>query len=382
MKSNFRDLDRVVVDQINPEKLVPGGTDTCIHDLFKYADANSLALVGITDRSDLELGRWIKVGFASKNVDFLPVARFDRNRSSGFRIPHSFRLAMGLARYSTKLPRVAVQAHRIEIGAILKVLRKSPIIQFIHNDSRGLTGENSDSLWRWLSPLYRKLEDIVFKSASNVVLFNKTDSDRIRQRVENLSVVETWFDPEVFHLGRQPWVNGSTIEVCWIGRFEAQKDPLLAIDTAAALSRIYPEFRLTMVGTGSLKQDIVRAAEDHGISHQLRLTGALARHEVAEVMGSSTVMLLTSHYEGSPRVVAEAAATGLPIVATDEADTDRVLKAGVNGERIVGRSVSELARAIVAAAPCLPKNCAEAVRHREAPRAIKNLLERSRAVSS
>jgi glycosyltransferase involved in cell wall biosynthesis len=381
MISSSTELERVVVDQINPEKLVPGGTDTCIHDLFKYAAANSLALVGITDNPEMRLGNWVKIQFASNEVDFLPVARFDRNRNSGFRIPHSFRLALGLARYSSKIPRVAVQAHRIEIGAVLKVLGKSPMIQFIHNDSRGLTGENSDSLWKWLSPLYRKLEDVVFKGASNVVLFNKTDSDRIRRRVENLSVVETWFDPEVFKLGREPW-DGGAIEVCWIGRFEAQKDPILAVDTVAALSLLYPKFRLTMVGTGSLEQDIVQAAENHGISNQLRLTGALSRHEVAEVMRSSTVMLLTSHYEGSPRVVAEAAATGLPIVATEEADTDRVLDTGVNGERVVGRSASELAAAIVAAASYLPNNCADAVRHREAPRAIQKLLERSRAVRS
>lgn len=369
-------LSRVIVDQIDPSNLVPGGTDTCIHDLFKYSDAETLALAGVTNNPALPLGRWVEIEFASKKILFLPLARLDRERKTGLRIPHSAQLALGLLRFRSRIPGVAVQAHRIETGAVLKTFFKNPLIQFIHNDSMGLTGSNSDSLWKRLPYLYRLMESLVFKYAKHVVLFNQTDSARIANRVKNLTVAQTWFDPEVFKPVQRRWVPGQTIEICWIGRFEAQKDPLLAMAVAADLDEIYPNFRLTVVGTGTLKSRMEAAARESGILDKIRFTGPLTREQVASLMGESTVMLLTSHYEGSPRVVAEAAATGLPIVATAEADTDGVLN-GRNGQRVHGRRARDLASWVVNASGCDASSCIAAVSHRGAPNAVSELVEKS-----
>lgn len=369
-------VERIIVDQIDPQNMVPGGTDTCIHDLFKYSNQGTLALAGVTKDPTLQLGRWIEIEFASKTIPFLPLARLNRERKRGIRIPHSIQLAFGLFRYRKRIPEVIAQAHRIEIGAVFGSIVKRPLIQFIHNDSMGLTGPNSDSLWRKLPRLYRAMENVVFRSAKHVVLFNRTDSARIEGRVKNLTVAQTWFDPDLFTLVGRQWRNGQTIEVCWIGRFEAQKDPLLAVAALAELNAIYPNFRLTMVGAGTLQKRIETAAHDQGIHQKIKFTGALSRQQVASLMGDSTVMLLTSHYEGSPRVVVEAAATGLPIVATEEADTDRVLD-GSNGQRITGRKPSDLALAIVHAAGCKGAECAAAVSHRGAHRAVATLLKTS-----
>lgn len=369
-------LNRVIVDQIDPMNLVPGGTDTCIHDLIKYSEAGTLALAGVTKDPTLALGRWVDVEFASKTISFLPLARLDRDRKTGLRVPHSAQLALGLLRFRRMIPEVAMQAHRIETGAVLRILFNNPLIQFIHNDSMGLTGSNSDSLWKRLPQLYRLMENLVFKTAKHVVLFNQTDSVRIASRVKNLTVAQTWFDPEVFQPVQRRRAPGQTIEVCWIGRFEAQKDPLLAVAVAADLHTIYPDFRLTMVGTGTLKSRMEAAARESGISDKIRFTGPLTRRQVASLMGESTVMLLTSHYEGSPRVVAEAAATGLPIVATEEADTDRVLN-GQNGQRVSGRRSRDLASSVLKATDCDASSCIAAVSHRGAPNAVSALIQKS-----
>lgn len=373
-------VERVIVDQIDPINLIPGGTDTCIHDLIKYSEPGKLALAGVTEGYAVPLGRWTEIEFASKKVAFLPLARLSRERKAGLRVPHSVKLALGLIRFHRMMPMSPLQAHRIETGAVLRLLFKNPVIQYIHNDSVGLTGPNSDSLWRKLPVLYRLLERLVFSSAKHVVLFNRTDSARIAKRVKKLTVAETWFDPEVFIPTTRSGLSHQSMEVCWIGRFEAQKDPLLAIAVAAELNTIYPAFRLTMVGTGTLRSRIEAAAIDCGISNKVRFTGPLSRKQVAELMGNSTVMLLTSHYEGSPRVVAEAAATGLPIVATEESDTDKVLY-GPNGQSVAGRQPRDLALSLVKAMDCEASDCIAAVSHRSAPRAVSDLLDKSAGVA-
>jgi glycosyltransferase involved in cell wall biosynthesis len=368
-------ISRIIVEHLDPEHLVPGGIDTCVHDVVKYA-RETVAIVGITTNPDLALGEWTILQFAGRTVPFLPVARFDRSRKSGplRLIPHSLLQAAGTLRYRAKLPDTLWQAHRIETGFLLSLLRRQGrLVQFVHNDSTGLVGPNSDSSWKGLVTFYRLLERRVMKRASGVVVFNATDAPRMKRLRTDVTVAQTWYDPETF-VGRRSIPAGS-FEACWIGRFEAQKDPLLAISTVGALSKEQPDARITFVGTGSLEQSMRARAEELGVSNMIRFAGNLPRAEVAKVMASSGAMLMTSHYEGSPRVLAEAGAVGLPIVATDGSDPDRALTAGYNGIRLSSRQPDKLAAALLEVRDYSSQDCIDSVRHRSAPAAVAALLE-------
>lgn len=97
---------RLVIDQIDPENLVPGGTDTCIHDLVKFGNENIL-IVGVTRSTTMALGTWHVFPLAGRKICFFPVARIDRTVSTrSLKVPHSFRLALGLARYRRRLPNI------------------------------------------------------------------------------------------------------------------------------------------------------------------------------------------------------------------------------------------------------------------------------------
>lgn len=368
---------RIIIDQIDPDRLVPGGTDTCIHDLVKYSETTTIAIVGITESESTQLGQWTEVHVAGKSVSFLPIARFSRSRSSQLlRLPHSLRLAMGLVRFRKQIPRGVLQTHRIETGVVVSsVVRPMRLIQFIHNDSTGLTGGNSDSLWKYLGFFYRACERIVFRRAAQVVLFNQSDSARIREMYPQLTVAKTWFDPAVFTFGRKSWKSSDSLKVLFVGRLESQKDPALALDTFAEVQKRYPNAEMTFVGEGSLRPTIVRQANDRKIADRIVFAGALSRADVARKMADSTVMLMTSHYEGSPRVMAEAGAVGLPVVATEGADPDHVLDREFgNGVRVAVRDPRELAGAVLLAAGFDPQRCANAVAERSAPVAVSRLL--------
>jgi glycosyltransferase involved in cell wall biosynthesis len=69
----------------------------------------------------------------------------------------------------------------------------------------------------------------------------------------------------------------------------------------------------------------------------------LPREEIAAAMRSHRVLLMTSHYEGSPRVLIEGLACGMQVVATEEADPDGVIRDRSPNLRVASRQPSVVA---------------------------------------
>ncbi len=370
-------LDRIIVEHVDPENLVPGGIDTCIHDLIKYGDDFRFGLVGITLNKAHKVGVWTKVELAGRDVEFMPVARFDRSETSGsrVRVPHSMRLLWGVVRYNRRIPRVLLQAHRVETGFLLSYLRRSRFIQFIHNDSNGLTGAHSDSSWKGLGSVYRALEKRVLRRAAGIVVFNRTDGTRLVQARPDVYVAQTWFDPQVYQrANRVKWDGKRALRVCWVGRLESQKDPLLAVDTISQLLKRVPSAELVMVGDGSMRDGVIGHAAELGVSESVHLLGSQDRATVAKVMSESDCLLMTSHYEGSPRVLVEAGGTGLPVVATKGADPDGALEVGSNGIATEQRDPALLATGLIEACQYSEEDCCTAAEHRAAGPSVKRIL--------
>jgi glycosyltransferase involved in cell wall biosynthesis len=76
------------------------------------------------------------------------------------------------------------------------------------------------------------------------------------------------------------------------------------------------------------------------------LDGSQGRETVAAMMNASDCLLLTSDFEGSPNIVKEAVAAGLPVVSRDVGDVRQRLE-GVSPSRIVGSDPKEIGAAIV-----------------------------------
>lgn len=98
--------------------------------------------------------------------------------------------------------------------------------------------------------------------------------------------------------------------VLFAGRLERQKDPVLAVATAARM-RTAPV--LVVAGAGSLRDAVLREAR--GSDVDVRLLGHLSN--VEQQMAAADLLLVPSRYEGFGRVAVEALATGTPVVAAD-----------------------------------------------------------------
>ncbi|WP_315096998.1 glycosyltransferase [uncultured Cellulomonas sp.] len=345
-------VDRLVVHQIDLARQSPGGIETCIRGLIRHAPAEvTFAVVGVDAGGHVEgrrLGRWEQHRIGERVAWFLPVVRLDPGDQNR-RIPHSVRLAAGLVRFRGALPAsTVVQAHRADVAAVASRVLRRPLAYFVHTQEHGLTGATSDSFWRRAGNVHARVEHALLRDARSVVVFNPDFAETARTVNPDAMFSPTWFDPTLVRYRAQAL---HPQRVIWVGRLEQPKDPALALQAFRRLLETAPgDWTLDVVGTGTQLPELERQVADlpDGVRGRVRLRGRLAPEEVASAMADAGVFLMTSHpgYEGFPRVLVEAMASGLPAVVTDGSDTGSLVRPGHNGFVVSERNPDDLAHAI------------------------------------
>ena len=106
-----------------------------------------------------------------------------------------------------------------------------------------------------------------------------------------------------------------------------------------ALPELDPDVGLVIVGDGPLLAELTALAEQLGVADRVRFLGTVPRERVASLLLACDLFVLNSTYEGLPHVVLEAAAAGLPVIATDAGGTREVVRDLANAQLIpVGNS--------------------------------------------
>ena len=93
-------------------------------------------------------------------------------------------------------------------------------------------------------------------------------------------------------------------------RLSPQKDPLLAVAAVARLEGV----ELLLLGGGPLESEVQTRALELGVRNRVHMSPW--RADARAILGAGDVALLSSRWEGQPLVVVEAAAGGVPVVAT------------------------------------------------------------------
>lgn len=109
-------------------------------------------------------------------------------------------------------------------------------------------------------------------------------------------------------------------------RFYPEKRPLLWVAAAAAYAARDPRARFAVIGWGPFAEPMRQAARKAGLADRLHLLPA--ETNVAEALAAMDAFLLTSAREGTPNVVLEAQAAGLPVIATAAGGTEEALREG------------------------------------------------------
>jgi glycosyltransferase involved in cell wall biosynthesis len=114
-----------------------------------------------------------------------------------------------------------------------------------------------------------------------------------------------------------------------VGRFSPQKNPLDWVLVAGIVAKEMPECYFLLVGDGPLKTEVIEAITNEGITNRVILTGL--RRDAAKMMSAMDIFLLTSLWEGLPRVIPQAMCMGIPVVSYQIDGALEVIEQGING---------------------------------------------------
>jgi glycosyltransferase involved in cell wall biosynthesis len=114
-----------------------------------------------------------------------------------------------------------------------------------------------------------------------------------------------------------------------VGRFSTQKNPLDWVRVAARVGQACPQARFLLVGDGPMRTHVEQALHQAGITERTTLTGL--RRDVPRMLAAMDIFLLTSLWEGLPRVIPQAMAMGLPVVANRADGVSEAIQDGSNG---------------------------------------------------
>ena len=166
---------------------------------------------------------------------------------------------------------------------------------------------------------------------------------------------------------RAQWgAHAETVVVGAVGRLVREKGYAELFAAAGALGEQAPQAKVVVAGPDDpAKADGLTPAEVAGAERAgVRFLGY--RSDVEDLYAAFDLYVLASHREGFPRSAMEAAAMGLPTVATDIRGCRQVVAPGVTGLLVPPRDAPALAEAIarLAGDPGLRRSMGEAARRK------------------
>ena len=103
----------------------------------------------------------------------------------------------------------------------------------------------------------------------------------------------------------------------FVGRLVPYKGADIVIEAVSRLNKVIPQFRLTIVGDGSERENLERQAQELGVSSIVSFTGWVSQKSTLEFYTKADIFCFPSIREFGGAVVLEAMACGLPCIVAD-----------------------------------------------------------------
>ena len=113
----------------------------------------------------------------------------------------------------------------------------------------------------------------------------------------------------------------------------------------AALTEL-PDTKLLIAGSGPMRAELERIAQEKGVAARVRFLGEIAHDALTDAYRAADIFVLASSREGWANVLLEAMACGTPVVATNVNGTPEVVQDPKLGLLVQERSPQALAQAI------------------------------------
>lgn len=254
----------------------------------------------------------------------------------------------------------------LAVGVVVRYLRKGDFdLVHTHSTEAGIIGRFAASLVDL--PVVHTVHGVPFASDRNdflerFVLYCEraaarrtdrlvTNADAIAEDYlsrgigdsDQYTTVYSGIDLDAFRdVPAAPDITGDGVRVVMVGRLADGKgfeDLLAAVDQLAQ-----EQISVYLVGDGPLQDDLHHQIRQRGLSDTVQMLGY--RDDIPAILAACDVFVLPSYREGTPRVITEAMASGLPVIATEIAGIPEQVEDGTNGILIQPGEIGDLGTAL------------------------------------
>lgn len=169
--------------------------------------------------------------------------------------------------------------------------------------------------------------------AGGVVTVSRANAEHIQRTFDvpraKIHVIPCGVDTELF----KPAPIGADevpLVVC-VARHVAVKNLSLLLRAFALLAQWNIPFRGVLIGDGPCHEELKNLQRELGLEQQVEFLGAATQDEVVQWLRRANVAVLSSQNEGMPVSLMEAAASGVPVVATAVGGIPELIRDGLTG---------------------------------------------------
>jgi glycosyltransferase involved in cell wall biosynthesis len=232
--------------------------------------------------------------------------------------------------------------HANLLGRISKMFAPVPVVVSTAQNIRE-GGRWTELAYRITDPLVDLTTNVSHAAAERYTRVGAVPRGKMRM-IPNGVVFQHFGPDSEFRIGlRKELGIGAMFAWLAVGRLEIQKDyPNLM----KAISRLSRRSVLLVAGEGPFRSLLEQLTTDLGIQERVHFLGI--RKDVTRLMSAADGYVMSSAWEGLPMVLLEAAASSLPIVATDVGGNREIVCDGISGFLVPSRNPTALAEAMIA----------------------------------
>ncbi|MFV1985838.1 MAG: glycosyltransferase family 4 protein [Gemmatimonadota bacterium] len=198
--------------------------------------------------------------------------------------------------------------------------------------------------------LYEWLQTASYRRGTHAIAVSRPLGEELVRRgvpASRLHLVPNAWAPDGSFLEREAarralGLDGPGPIVGWVGRVSREKGADVAVEALTHL----PDVRLSIVGDGAMRGELEQCAKEQGTTDRIRWHGWRSRADL--MLRAFDVLVLSSRTEGTPIIVLEALAAGVPLVVTRVGGVPDVVRHDREALLVPSEDPVELARAVQA----------------------------------
>jgi glycosyltransferase involved in cell wall biosynthesis len=155
--------------------------------------------------------------------------------------------------------------------------------------------------------------------------------------VDREKLVWSWVGTDLgFYETDDAWPHNrkdDLLRLTTVARLNLAKGHLYALEAVRTLVAAGRRVEYSLVGEGPYRSEIEAFIATHDLGRHVRLLGAKDAAEIAEILKTTDVTVLSSvgAGEAAPAVICESMAAGVPVIATRIGATEHMIRNGIDG---------------------------------------------------